>query len=157
MVDPADVAEPTLEQVLELDVEIGVPIDVGETGDGQRLIIPITGGSVSGRVDGTVLPVGADFQLSRTERPTAIEAKYAFETDDGATVYVENEGIVHAPPAVRERMLAGEDVDPEELYFRTTPTFETGDPDLSWLTEHVFVASATAGPGGVELVVYRVT
>ncbi|AHG02164.1 hypothetical protein HALLA_19895 (plasmid) [Halostagnicola larsenii XH-48] len=152
----ADPLVPTLEQVLELDIEVDDPIEIGETGDGSRRIIPIRGGTVSGRCDGTVLQAGADYQLYRTERATELVAKYAFETDEGSRVYVENEGIRHASPETSERIRDGRPVDPEDVYFQSVPTFETADPDLEWLTESVFVASGTRQPNGVKLRVYRV-
>lgn len=148
--------EPSLARVMTIDVEVGDPIDVGETGKGHRLVIPITGGSVSGKVSGTVLDAGADYQLFRLERPTKVDARYAFETDDGSAVYVRNEGLVHASADLGRELFSGEGVDSVGFYFRTNPTFETDDPDLSWLTEHLFVATVTSQPGGVRVIAYRV-
>ncbi|MDJ1433993.1 DUF3237 domain-containing protein [Halostagnicola sp. A-GB9-2] len=147
---------PTLEQVLELDIEVDDPIEIGDTGDGRRRIIPISGGTVSGRCEGTVLAAGADYQLYRTERATELVAKYAFETDNGSRVYVENEGIRYASPETSKRLRDGKPVDPDEVYFQSVPSFETADSDLEWLTQSVFVASGTRQPNGVKLFVYRV-
>lgn len=147
---------PPLEHVLDLDVEVADPIEVGETGNGLRRIIPITSGTVSGRVDGTILPGGADFQLFRVDRPTELVAKYAFETAAGDRVYVENRGIRHAAPAVKERLRDGQPVDPGDVYMQSTPRFETAAPDLQWLTQRVFVAGGARQPNGVRLAVYGV-
>lgn len=154
--DGGDHLTPTLERVLELDVEVEEPIEIGQTGDGQRRIIPIRGGTVSGRVDGHVLPGGADYQLFRVDRPSELVANYAFETDDGARVYVENRGIRFASPEDSERLRDGLPVDPDDVYFRSVPEFETADPDLEWLTRSVFVAAGIRQPHGVKLAVYRV-
>ncbi|WP_435146069.1 DUF3237 domain-containing protein [Halobaculum sp. P14] len=151
-----ELLDPSFEHVMDLDIEVADPIEIGETGDGQRRIIEITSGTVSGRVDGEILPGGADYQLYRTERPTELVAKYAFETDDGARVYVENRGIRWAPPTVSERIRDGESVDPAEVYFRSVPEFETADPDLQWLTRSIFVATGVRQPNGVKLAVFRV-
>ena len=48
-------------------------------------------------INGKVLPFGADFQTIRPNELIELEAKYAFETDDGAMVYVENIGIRFGP------------------------------------------------------------
>jgi len=154
--EPDAPSTPRLEHVLDLDVEVADPIVVGETGDGLRRIIPITGGTVSGRVEGTVLDGGADFQRFRVDRPTELVAKYAIETVDGDRVYVENWGIRHASPAVKERLRDGLPVDQSEVYFQSTPRFETAAPALDWLTQHVFVAAGIRRPNGVLLAVYRV-
>jgi len=151
-----DSLHPTLEHVLDLDIEVADPIEVGETGDGLRRIIPITSGTVSGRIDGEILPGGADFQLFRVDRPTQLVARYAFETDAGDRVYVQNEGIRHASPEVKRRLRDGHPVDPADVYMQSTPRFETAAPDLAWLTQSVFVAGGTRQPNGVRLGVYRV-
>src|SRR3954462_15212882 len=72
---------------------IGDVVTAGETGIGIRRINPIVGGEVTGAITGKVLPFGADFQTIRPNELIDLEAKYAFETDDGATVYVENKGM----------------------------------------------------------------
>jgi Protein of unknown function (DUF3237) len=70
----------------------------GDIGHGVRRIIPTTGGEVTGEsVNGKVLPFGADFQIIRPNELIDLEARYAFETDDGAVVYVENRGIRFGP------------------------------------------------------------
>lgn len=145
-----------LERVMELDIDVESPIEIGQTGDGQRRIIPILGGTVSGRIEGTVLEAGADYQLYRNQRPTQLVAKYAFETTDGDRVYVENRGMRVATPETKTRLREGKPVDPEDVYFCSVPEFETAAPELTWLTENVFVAAGTRQPTGVRLAVYRV-
>jgi hypothetical protein len=76
--DGSGPAEPTFEHVMDLDVEVAEPIEIGDTGDGLRRIIPIVGRRVSGRIEGTILDCGADYQLFRVDRPTKLVAKYAF-------------------------------------------------------------------------------
>lgn len=147
---------PTLEHVFDLDIEVSAPIDIGETGSGLRRIIPIERGRLSGRIEGEVLPGGADYQLFRVDRPTELVARYAFETDGGDRVYVENRGIRHASPENKRRLRDGEPVDPADVYFQSTPRFETAAPELSWLTEGIFVAPGTRMPRGVRLSVHQV-
>ncbi|MFC6766958.1 DUF3237 domain-containing protein [Natrinema soli] len=151
-----DPLAPSLEHVLELKVDVAEPIEIGETGDGQRRIIPIEGGTVSGRCEGEVLAAGADYQLFRTERATELVAKYVFETDAGSRVYVENRGIRWASVEVSERLRDGKSVNADDVYFRSVPDFETADPELEWLTQSIFVAAGARQPNGVKLAVYRV-
>ena len=110
-----------------LTVRIGEVTSAGETGHGVRRIIPILGGEVRGEdVNGKVCAFGADFQIIRPNELIELEAKYAFETDDGAMVYVENKGIRFGPVDLLQKLKRGEPVDPELIYFRTVPKFETG-------------------------------
>src|ERR1700742_5382310 len=109
--------------VFTITANIGPVTSAGEIGSGVRRIIPITGGEVKGEtINGKVLPFGADFQIIRPNELIELEAKYAFETDDGAVVYVENTGIRFGPLELLARLKRGEPVDPKLIYFRTVPT-----------------------------------
>ena len=108
--------------VFTLTVRIGEVTSAGETGHGVRRIIPILGGEVHGaEVNGKVCAFGADFQIIRPNELIELEAKYAFETDDGAVVYVENKGIRFGPVELLQKLKRGEPVDPKLIYFRTVP------------------------------------
>jgi len=129
----------------------------GDIGHGVRRIIPITGGEVRGeKVSGKVLPFGADFQIIRPNELIELEAKYAFETDDCAVVYVENRGIRFGPVELLQKLKRGEAVDPKLIYFRTVPKFETGHPNYRWLMENLFVASAARHAARVVIDVHQV-
>jgi len=129
----------------------------GDIGHGVRRIIPITGGEVrGGKVNGKVLPFGADFQIIRPNELIELEAKYAFETDDGATVYVENRGIRFGPVDLLQKLKRGEPVGPKLIYFRTVPKFETGHANYRWLMENLFVASAARHADRVVIDVHQV-
>jgi hypothetical protein len=150
---------PTLQTayVFTITARIGEVTTAGDIGHGVRRIIPIIGGEVHGaRVNGKVLAFGADFQIIRPNELIDLEAKYAFETDDGATVYVENRGIRFGPVDLLQKLKRGEPVDPALIYFRTTPKFETGHANYRWLMEHLFVASAARHADRVVIDVHQV-
>src|SRR6201996_983529 len=143
--------------VFTITAEIGEVTSAGETGIGVRRIIPITGGEVRGDgVNGRVCPFGADFQIIRPNELIDLEARYAFETDDGAVIYVENRGIRFGPVDLLLKLKRGEPVDPKLIYFRTVPKFETGAEKYRWLMEHIFVASAARHADRVVIDVHRV-
>ena len=143
--------------VFTITAEIADVTTAGDIGYGVRRIIPIIGGEVSGDdVNGKVLPFGADFQIIRPNELIDLEAKYAFETDDGAVVYVENKGIRFGPVDLLQKLKRGEPVDPKLIYFRTSPKFETGAEKYRWLMEHIFVASAARHADRVVIDVHMV-
>ena len=143
--------------VFTITARIGPVTSAGDIGHGVRRIIPIIGGEVHGpNVNGKVLAFGADFQIIRPNELIDLEAKYAFETDDGATVYVENRGIRFGPVELLQRLKRGEAVDPKLIYFRTVPKFETGHEKYRWLMEHIFVASAARHADRVVIDVHMV-
>ena len=141
---------PTLQTryVFTITALIGSVTSAGEIGTGVRRIIPIHGGEVKGPgmdgegISGKVCSFGADFQIIRPNELIELEAKYAFETDDGATIYVENRGIRFGPVELLQKLKRGEPVDPKLIYFRTHPRFETGHDNYRWLMQHIFIGSA---------------
>jgi hypothetical protein len=140
-----------------ITARIGEVTNAGDLGHGVRRIIPIVGGEVRGeKVNGKVLPFGADFQIIHPNELIDLEARYAFETDDGAVVYVENKGIRFGPVELLERLKRGEPVNPKLIYFRTVPKFETGHEKYRWLMQHIFVASAARHPDRVVIDVHMV-
>jgi hypothetical protein len=140
-----------------LRVTVAPALELGETQQGRRRIIPITGGSVEGpRLRGRVLPGGADWQIIRADGCAALEARYTLEAADGALIAVHNQGLRHGPPEIVAKLVAGEPVDPGSYYFRSTPVFETAAPAHQWLTRTVFTASGERHPDHVEIAVYAV-
>jgi hypothetical protein len=138
-----------------LQVTVAPALELGETHFGRRRIVPITGGSVKGpRLNGRVLPGGADWQIIRRDGTAELEARYTIDAGDGALVSVVNRGLRHGPPDVIRKLIAGERVDPGAYYFRCTPVFETAASGLQWLTQTVFVATGVRHPDLVEIKVY---
>ena len=143
--------------VFTLTVAIGAVTTAGETGHGVRRIIPITGGTVKGEgINGKICAFGADFQVIRPNELIELEAKYAFETDDGAVIYVENKGIRFGPVELLQKLKRGEPVDPKLIYFRTVPKFETGSEKYRWLMENLFIGSAARHADRVVIDVHQV-
>ena len=143
--------------VFTITAEIAEVTTAGDLGHGVRRIIPITGGEVRGeRVNGKVLPFGADFQIIRPNELIDLEARYAFETDDGAVVYVENKGIRFGPVDLLQKLKRGEPVDPKLIYCRTVPKFETGAEKYRWLMENLFIGVGARHPDRVEIDVHQV-
>ena len=148
--------------VFTITVLIGSVTSAGEIGTGVRRIIPILGGEVRGpgldgeSISGKVCAFGADFQIIRPDELIELEAKYAFATDDGAIVYVENRGIRFGPAELMQKLKRGEPVEPALIYFRTTPRFETGHANYRWLMQHIFVGSAARHADRVVVDVHMV-
>ena len=141
----------------ELEVAVGPPVLVGATPLGERRIIPILGGRVFGpRMEGEILPGGADFQLIRPDGVAEIEARYTLRLADGALVYVVNRGLRTAAPEDMARLMRGEPVPPERVYFRTSPVFETAAPDHAWLGRSLFVGFGERRPESVRIRVFAV-
>ncbi|MBX9870798.1 MAG: DUF3237 domain-containing protein [Burkholderiaceae bacterium] len=148
---------PALEFFAELSVDVGVPQEVGLTVHGQRRLIPILGGAARGTGwKARVLPGGADYQLIVSPRLAELDARYVLETDAGDLIYVQNRALRAAAPEVTARLLRGEPVDPAQVYFRCSPSFETASPALGWITERLFIGSGVRRPERVEMQFFTV-
>jgi hypothetical protein len=149
--------DPKLDFAFALDVEVAAPLELGETPQGRRRVIPIAGGRVSGpRLQGRVLPGGADWQIIRADGVAELEARYTLAAADGALIGVVHRALRHGPPDVIRRLAAGEPVDPTAYYFRGSPAFTTAAPAHLWLTRTVFIAAGARHPDRVEIKVYAV-
>jgi hypothetical protein len=150
-------APPRLTLAMELHVKVGPPLELGAVPRGRRRIIPIAGGTFEGPgLRGTVLSGGADWQIVRADGLAELDTRYTLKTDAGDLIYIQNAGMRHASPEITKRLLAGQDVDPSLVYFRTVPTFETQAPHLQWLTRAIFVGTGERHPNDVIVRVWKV-
>jgi hypothetical protein len=148
---------PGLAHLCDFDVALGTPIDMGEGPMGKRRIVPIRGGTVSGkRLAGRVLDVGADWQTIYADGTARLDARYAIETHDGAVIEVQNFGYRYGPPDVMAALARGERVDRKSYTMRTQPRFETGDPRYFWLNRIIAVGTAERLPNSVRITFFEV-
>jgi hypothetical protein len=105
---------------------------VGMSKRGNRNIIPITGGELSGRIPGKVLFGGADYQ--NLSGPPAIDARYLWQANNGDIIIVRNTG-------------SG----------RLIPTFEVRvDSPYAYLNKGLYLSSPPGmRPGGVGITIYE--
>lgn len=137
---------PKLEFVFEIQAVCDPAYDCGQNATGMvRNIIPITGGQVVGpKLQGKVLPGGADYQLvDKATGRTQLEAIYSIQTSDGVNIHVRNVGIL-----VPEK---------DGVYFRTAPKFEAPmDSPYAWLNNSLFICVPGPGDGYISLKMWKV-
>ena len=92
-------------QVYQEVVNIGDSRTVGASKNGTRNIIPITGGTTTGRIQGSVLPGGGDFQILDTG--FVLDARYTLLTHDKELIIVRNCGPADALVPVFETRTDG--------------------------------------------------
>ena len=129
---------------------------LGETPYGERRIIRIHGGTVEGeRLNGKVLPGGADWQIVRSDGVVHLTARYTIATDRGGLILVNSEGYRHGPPEVMARLARDETVDPSLYYFRTFMRFETSDPAAAWLNRILAIGRGARANRAVRIEVFE--
>lgn len=154
---PETPATPVLEHVTSIHVSVETPLEFGDTPQGRRRTVPITGGHFTGpRLNGDIVPGGADWQVTRHDGVSEIVARYTLRTHDGALINVVNRGLRHGPDAVMHALAAGEPVAPSAYYMRTAPRFDTAAADYDWLNRTLFIARGVRNPRAVVIEVFAV-
>jgi len=151
--------DPGFEYCFELRCRVEDPVPLGGSTPGEGLhFAKVSGGTVEGpRLRGAVLDSGGDWWNGQGLTVT-LDARYVISAevaDETAAVEVVNRGIWRTDEATFARMLRGEDVSEQDLYYRTAFVFRTEHPELRWLTDSQFVGYARAEPGFVIIRVFR--
>lgn len=135
---PAETAHPALraEHVFDATVTIGELLNIGKSKYGERRLIPITGGTFKGpNIQGVVVPGGADWQLTRPDGDTELNARYTLKTSDGFLIQVINHALWHTPKDKDDK--AG-------VYVRSVLDFEApSDSPYNWLNHSIFLGTLT--------------
>jgi len=148
---------PILNRFCTLEVEVGPVRILGGGRFGERRVIPIIGGRVSGaRISGVIQAGGADWQTVSAAGMVEMNARYTFETGDGAIIEIKNYGFRHGPADIMRRLAAGETVPAQSYYMRSTATLETGHPDYTWVNGMMFVGTGARNAALVQIDLYSV-
>lgn len=123
--------------------EVGAVVSLGGPAKhGERRFVPILSGNVQGpELSGDLLEGGVDWQVQRADGAIDISAHYVIRTADGALIEVQSDGLRHGPPEVMARLARGEDVPPQDYFFRTLVRSTTGH--ANWLHLNKVMAIAT--------------
>ena len=135
--------QPLLHWMCTVTCEVDAVVSLGGPAKhGERRFVPILGGSVQGpELSGDLVEGGVDWQVQRADGVTDISAHYVLRTADGALIEVQSDGLRHGPPDVMARLARGEDVPPQDYFFRTLVRLTTGH--ANWLHLNKVMAIAT--------------
>lgn len=132
---------PSLVEFCTIRAELGMSV-IGKTPAGMRIDFPFTGTATSSHWEGEKPVSGTDYVTVRADGHMDLDIR-AVMGEGRSKVAYRATGV----------SLAGEDntATPQELI-----TFQTADPELSWLNERVGVAIGQGGGGSITLTVYLV-
>jgi len=117
------------------NVTLGSTVGVNGAKRGSRNIIPITGGTTTGKVAGAILNGGADYQLAASGGSTTLDARYTLNPSDGEFIIVRNCGPINSLVPAFEARAAG---------------------PYNFLNEGKFLSSSPgSGAGGVSITFYE--
>ncbi|AOX45892.1 DUF3237 domain-containing protein [Microbacterium sp. BH-3-3-3] len=135
---------PSLRPAFTVVARVDPAIPLERRGDDVLTFIPITGGPVSGDVEGEIVAGGGDWCLERADNSYDVEARYLIRTTDGDVIDVYNVGVVRPPEGDHEE------------YFLSTPRFRTVAPSLQWLTRSMFVGKAFSHADATTVEIFEV-
>ena len=149
---------PALVHMTRVVCEVGALVSLGGPAKhGERRFVPLGGGTVVGpELSGTLVEGGVDWQVQRADGVTDISAHYVIRTADGALIEVQSDGLRHGPPDVMARLARGEDVPPQEYFFRTLVRLTTGHANWLHLNKVMAIAAGRREPRRVVLDFWRI-
>ncbi len=106
-----------------------------------RGFVSVLGGQIEGpRLAGRVIPqCGGDWPRLWPDGLVEFEAHYQLEASDGTPIYIHNQGLAYSSPEVLARIERGEPVEPDAVYCRVAPRFETPPGPHDWMARTLFV------------------
>jgi hypothetical protein len=132
---------------MRIAVEFDAPHTIVDGPISTRRILHVASGTFEGpALRGKVLPGGGDWVLVRRDGSAELDIRLTLKTAEGELVYLRSTGLFVAAGSVATRIRNGEDVQPDDYYFRTSILFEAGSATLSHLNHslHVGVGQRTA-------------
>jgi Protein of unknown function (DUF3237) len=136
---PAGARVPKFEFVYECNATLSPAVEMGKTVEGQRRIIPITGGTVRGpKIQAELLNGGWDWNLSRNDGAGSVEAAYYMKTDDGVLIRIVNKGVGGGGPP------SAPSANGEAFFMFTHPEFEAPTGKYDWMNRAMFVGTLGA-------------
>jgi hypothetical protein len=152
-----EVPELRSEFLMQVSAELEGSLVIPDAPLGTRRILHAKSGSFSGPgLQGEVLPGGGDWVLDRRDGVAELDIRFTLRTCDGQLICLRSPGIFDTPPQIRQRIRNGEDMDPAEYYFRTSPVFETGSEKYSRLNRLVAVGVGRRTATGMVTDIFEV-
>jgi hypothetical protein len=143
-----------LRELMLITIAVRPLVDLG----GGRRYVAFDGGTFEGRdgMSGTVLEGGADWQTVRPDGILDIDAHYTLQTEANEAIEVVSQGVRKASASVTARLAQGDQVGPDEYYFRTLVRLSTAAPRLSRLNDLIAVSTGERERNTVRIHVHEV-
>lgn len=145
---PAELEAQDAGRTLRSELLMDVVFDVATPHNlGTRMIVPVTGGTFTGpKLKGTALSNGGDWIVRRPDGASLLNVRATLKTDDEQLIYMTYDGIMYTPPGAT----------PADMYWRTTPRFETASEKYGWITRIITVGIGVPTPGKAAYRVFQI-
>ena len=141
------------------------PLDAAQAADKNLLIYNVLpGGWVRGpRITGEIVGPSADWLRVMPDGIAKLDVRASIKADDGSIIYVTYAGRIVLSDAAARRQQSGETLGADDMYFMTSPTFETMSATYGWLNGVVAVGKMVSSkepragePGHVRYEIFSV-
>ena len=141
------------EKIAEVNMTEDPPTEAG-----TKIIYPITGGTITGKINGKFLPIGADFGTLISPTNFRLDVRGIIQTVDSVTIYVTFTGYIYSDAETFNLLSSdkAKEVSPDKYYFRVNPIFETTSPKYDWLNHTISIGIGTVTENGVSYKIYAV-
>jgi len=143
------VGTPSLDFRMRIVVRFADPLAIEGPLPGRRILHVASGEFEGPDLRGEVLPGGGDWVLGRGDGSAELDIRFALRTALNEILYLRSTGLFVAPAAVLARLRGGEDVSPDDYYFRTSVLFEAAGARLSHLNQALHVGAGQRTPSGM--------
>lgn len=148
----SDMTPIELKPLFSIKAEVTAPPQlVGAVPHGYtRRVMCVSGGRFEGaRLQGKVLPGGADCVIERPDGGLHLDVRLVLQTDQGELIYMTYNGRRNGPtPEIMRKIVERAPIARGEDYFRVIVQFETASPRLAWLNDRVAVGTGTRDRDG---------
>ncbi len=120
-------------------------------GDSLLVFNVLDGALESPRVNAKALAPSGDWMQVQPNGNWKLDVRLLFQTDDDAIIFCYYNGVLKADESVFARINAGESVPGSDMYFRSTPYFQTSAPQYAWMNDIACVGTMRSFGDGVVL------
>ena len=128
------------------------PLEPPQVANSDFLIYNVKpGGWVKGpNIEGEIIGPSADWLRIMPNGTLKLDVRASIKADDGSIIFTTYTGRVVLTPETNERFQAGEALSADDIYFYTSPTFETTSEKYAWLNNVVAVGKMISARAGED-------
>lgn len=102
----------------------------------------------SPRIKAKVMSPSGDWVQVQNNGNWKLDVRLLMEADDGAPIYMHYNGVLRMDPGLGERLVSGEEIPGDQMYFRSAPYFQTPSKKYDWLNNILAIGKMRSFGGG---------
>lgn len=102
----------------------------------------------SPRIKAKVMGPSGDWVQVQENGNWKLDVRLLMEADDGSPIYTSYSGVLRMDPGLGERLASGAEIPGDEMYFRSSPYFQTPSKKYAWLNSILAIGKMRSFGGG---------